>query len=75
MDSEFTKDSDDSGLGSQSPSEPTTPTQTDGFSVPALEVEEYKAIDSYEAKGPGQISFEEGDIITVVDKIEDGKSR
>ena len=33
-----------------------------------------QAIDSYEAQGDGQVSFEEGDIIQVLDKIEDGKS-
>ena len=32
------------------------------------------AIDSYEAQGPGQINFEEGEIITVLDKLEDGKT-
>ena len=32
-----------------------------------------QAIDSYEAQGDGQVSFEEGDIIQVLDKIEDGK--
>ncbi len=72
--SESTKDSDDSGLGSQSPSEPMTRDHSNSFDVPALDVEEYKAIDLYEAEGPGQVSFEEGDIITVVDKMEDGKS-
>lgn len=71
---ESTKDSDDSGLGSQPPSGSVTPQQNKSFGVPALEVEEYKAIDSYEAEGPGQVSFEEGDTITVVDKMEDGES-
>jgi hypothetical protein len=37
-----------------------------------IEFQEYKAIDSYEAQGDGQVSFEEGDIIQVLDKIEDG---
>lgn len=43
---------------------------------PSLEIEaqEYMAIDSYEAQGPGQINFEEGEIITVLDKLEDGKT-
>jgi hypothetical protein len=39
-----------------------------------IEFQEYKAIDSYEAQGDGQVSFEEGDIIQVLDKIEDGRS-
>lgn len=42
------------------------------FIVPEIEFQEYKAIDSYEAQGDGQVSFEEGDIIQVLDKIEDG---
>ena len=43
-----------------------------GFTVPEIDVEEYKAIDSYQADGPGQVSFEVGDIIHVLDKLEDG---
>lgn len=31
------------------------------------------AIDAYKAQGPGQINFEEGEIITVLDKLEDGE--
>ena len=43
------------------------------FKVPEIEAEEYRAIDSYEAEGPGQVSFEEGSTIHVLDKMEDGK--
>ena len=35
---------------------------------------EPQAIDSYRAQGDGQVSFEEGDVIQVLDKIEDGES-
>ena len=44
-----------------------------GFHVPEIMAEEYKAIENYKADGPGQVSFEEGDIIHVLDKLEDGK--
>ncbi len=37
-----------------------------------LEAQDYKAIDSYTAIEPGQISFEQDDVITVLDKMEDG---
>ena len=37
-----------------------------------LEAQDFKAIDSYTAVEPGQISFEQDDIITVLDKMEDG---
>lgn len=68
------KDSDDSGLddheaemsGSRSVSRNT-------FKVPKIDVEEYRAIDSYEADGAGQISLQEGCTIHVLDKMEDGK--
>ena len=43
-----------------------------GFNVPEIDAEDYKAIDSYEALGEGQVSFEEGDTIQVLDKMEDG---
>ena len=64
---ESSKESDDSGLDAQ------TKGTIEAFSVPAIDAEEYRAIDSYEAEGPGQVSFEEGDIISVLDKIEDGR--
>lgn len=38
-----------------------------------VEVETYNAIETYEAQGPGQVSFKAGDIITVLDKMEDGE--
>lgn len=41
-------------------------------SSPEIEAQEYIAIDSYEPQGPGQIGFEEGEVITVLDKLEDG---
>lgn len=41
---------------------------------PIIEAQDYIAIDSYETQGPGQMSFEEGEIITVLDKMEDGES-
>ena len=47
--------------------------QESGFHVPEIMAEEYKAIENYKADGPGQVSFEEGDIIHVLDKLEDGK--
>ena len=37
-----------------------------------IEAQEYVAIDSYQAQGTGQLSFEEGEVITVLDKMEDG---
>eukprot|EP00731_Ephydatia_muelleri_P023476 Em0015g1059a len=37
-----------------------------------VEGETYKAIATYEAQGPGQVSFKTGDVITVLDKMEDG---
>lgn len=38
-----------------------------------VEGETYKAIATYEAQGPGQVSFKTGDVITVLDKMEDGE--
>ena len=69
------KDSDDSGVGDpiNEPGRPTPP-KKQGFKVLEIDAEEYKAIDSYEAIGPGQIGFELGDVITVLDKMEDGES-
>ena len=43
-----------------------------GFKTPEIDAQEYKAIDSYEAEGPGQVSFEAGSIVHVLDKMEDG---
>lgn len=37
-----------------------------------LEAQDYRAIDSYTATESGQISFEQDEIITVLDKMEDG---
>ncbi len=44
-----------------------------GFKAPEIDAEAYKAIDSYEAEGPGQISFEAGSTVHVLDKMEDGE--
>jgi uncharacterized protein YgiM (DUF1202 family) len=46
-----------------------------GLNIPGgkvIDTEEYKAIDDFEAEEDSQVSFKEGDIITVVDKEEDG---
>eukprot|EP00731_Ephydatia_muelleri_P003337 Em0001g3337a len=37
-----------------------------------IDAETYRAIDSYQAQGPGQVSFKAGELITVLDKMEDG---
>ena len=69
------KDSDDSGVGDNTASDISLPVSSiSEFFVPEIEVENYQAIDSYKADGPGQISFEAGDTIQVVDKLEDGMS-
>ena len=49
---------------------------TGGHTDQGVEVEAlmYKAIESYEAQDPGQVSFKAGDLITVLDKMEDGES-
>ena len=65
------KDSDDSGVGDNTPTTPKP--ERNGFYVPEITIEEYRAIESYEADGPGQVSFEEGHIIHVLDKLEDGR--
>ena len=66
----YTKDSDDSGVGESQPnSQVATPK---GFNAPEIDAEEYKAIDLYEAEGEGQVSFEAGQTIQVLDKMEDG---
>ena len=38
-----------------------------------LDMQEYEAIDSYEAAEASQLSFETGEVIMVLDKMEDGK--
>lgn len=46
-----------------------------GLSIPGGKViasEEYQAIDDYEADDEAQVSFKEGDVVTVIDKEEDG---
>ena len=46
-----------------------------GLSIPGGKViasEEYRAIDDYNADDDAQVSFKEGDMITVIDKEEDG---
>ena len=72
------KDSDDSGVGDNSASEPSTPASSinsiKNFVSPEIRAEAYHAIDSYQADGPGQVSFEIGDTIHVLDKLEDGAS-
>lgn len=40
--------------------------------TPSLDAELYRAIASYEAQENGQISFEEDQLIHVIDKMEDG---
>lgn len=49
-----------------------------GLSIPGGKVittEDYQAIDDYEAEDEAQVSFKEGDVVTVIDKEEDGKAR
>lgn len=69
------KDSDDSGVGDNSA--PSTPASSidsiKNFISPEIKAEAYRAIDSYQADGPGQVSFNIGDTIHVLDKLEDGK--
>ena len=67
------KESDDSGVGDNTPTTPKSGMEESGFHGPEIMAEEYKAIENYKADGPGQVSFEEGDIIHVLDKLEDGK--
>lgn len=38
-----------------------------------LEVEEYIAIETYKGVGNSQLSFQEGEVIAILDKMEDGK--
>ncbi len=45
-----------------------------GFKAPEIAVEEYKAIDAFDAEGPGQVSFEAGSSVHVLDKMEDGEN-
>ena len=47
-----------------------------GLNIPggkAIDTEEYRAIDDYQGTEDSQVSFKEGDIITVVDKEDDGE--
>ena len=67
------QNSDDSGVGDNSPTTPNSAVEDKGFHVPEIMAEEYKAIENYESDGPGQVSFEEGDTIHVLDKLEDGE--
>jgi hypothetical protein len=72
------KDSDDSGMGDNSAIEPTLETSLRNslkkLTVsPEIKAEAYRAIDSYQANGAGQVSFEIGDTIHVLDKLEDGE--
>ena len=76
---ELDKDSDDNSEGDNSASELTTPASSVN-SIKTLvsfeiEAEPYEAIDSYKAGGPGEVSFEIGDTIHVLDKMEDGTYR
>ena len=38
-----------------------------------VEEETYKAIETYEAQGSGQVSFRAVDVIAVLEKLEDGE--
>ena len=42
--------------------------ETDG----EMPTEEYVAIDTFTAEGPGQVNFQEGDTIQVLEKLEEG---
>lgn len=60
-------------MGDNSASEPSTPGDSlRNFVAPEIKAEAYRAIDSYQANGAGQVSFEIGDTIHVLDKLEDG---
>lgn len=65
---------DDKGTGDDDNYEDVPFTSESGIEEgdPEVSAEEYKAIENYEADGPGQVSFKEGDIIHVQDKLEDG---
>ena len=43
----------------------SSPDRDEVSKSPVIDAQEYIAIDSYEAQGPGQISFEEAEVITV----------
>ena len=60
----FIKDSED--IKRKSTTSPVTP---------SLDAELYRAIAGYEAQEEGQISFEEDQLIHVIDKMEDGKRK
>ena len=61
--------SEDRNVSDNSASKPST-----NFASPEVEIKVYRAIRSYQADGPGQVSFEVGDTVHVVDKLEDGMS-
>ena len=47
-----------------------------GLNIPGgmvIDTEEYRAIDNYQGTEDSQVSFKEGDIVTVVDKEDDGE--
>ena len=47
-----------------------------GLNIPGgkvIDTEEYRAIDDYQGTEDSQVSFKEGDIVTVVDKEDDGE--
>lgn len=72
-DTQKDKDSDDSGVGDNSPRTPASSIDPlKNFVAPEITAVPYRAIDSYQANGAGQISFEIGDTIHVLDKLEDG---
>ena len=44
-----------------------------GLEEEEVMAEEYVTIESYQADGPGQVSFKEGENVHVLEKLEDGK--
>ena len=56
-------------------SEDTKRKSTTSPVTPSLDAELYRAIAGYEAQEEGQISFEEDQLIHVIDKMEDGKGK
>ena len=44
-----------------------------GLEEEEVTAEEYVTIESYQADGPGQVSFKEGENVHVLEKLEDGK--
>ena len=43
-----------------------------GLEEEEVTAEEYVTIESYQADGPGQVSFKEGENVHVLEKLEDG---